>query len=141
MNPPSSSSKRPAAFPLASSSAEKRPRIVLPDAQLTELSDNMKRNRKRWNILIKAAETDDSLWWHIYSDVLSHLTQELASTDMKRDVIASPNPQGANNILMSFNEDELEQWKVGVLNGVEKDDWIDLILHRMYISGDQIRSH
>jgi hypothetical protein len=140
---PSSSSKRPAAFPLASSSAEKRAKIVLPDAQLIDLSAKMKHksDRKKWQILIKEAEADDSLWWDIHPDVLMYLTQELASTNMKHDVITSPNPQSANDITKSFNEDELEKWKVGVLNGVKRNDWIDLLAHRTYISDFQIRSH
>jgi hypothetical protein len=136
---PSSSSKRPAAFPPASS-ADKRAKILLPDDQLTTLSSNM--NRRKWQILVDEAEADDSLWWDILSDVLMHLTQELASTNMKGNVIANLTLKRANDTIKSFNEDELEQWKVGVRNGVKGNDWIDLLACRTYISDYQIiRSH
>jgi hypothetical protein len=137
---PSSSSKRPAPFPLASSSAEKRAKILLPDAQLIELSTKMKHkaDRKKWQMMVKEAEADDSLWWDINLDVLIYLVQELASTSMKHSVIASPNAERANDIVKSFNEDELEQWKVGVRNGIERNDWTDLLVHRTYISDYQI---
>jgi hypothetical protein len=140
-SPPSSSSKRPAAFPLASSSAEKRAKILLPDAQLIELSAKMKHNadRKKWQMFVKEAEADDSLWWDILLDVFMYLVQELASTSMKHSVIA---PERANDIVKSFNEDELEQWRVGVRNGVERNDWTGLLVHCTYISDYQIiRSH
>jgi hypothetical protein len=143
-SPRSSSSKRSAAFPLASSSAEKRAKILLPHAQLIELSAKMKHksDRMKWQIFVKEAEADDSLWWDIHLDVLMHLTEALASTSMKHSVIASPNPERANDIVKSFNEDELEQWKVGVRNGVDRNDWTDLLVHRTYISDYQIiRSH
>src|SRR5258708_37942187 len=37
----------------------------------------------------------------------------------------------AENIVASLNEDELEEWKSAVRNGVEKGDWTDLTEHRM----------
>jgi hypothetical protein len=139
-SPRSSSSKRSAAFPPASPPPEKRAKILLPHAELIELSAKMP--RKMWQILVKEAEADDSLWWEIHSDVLMYLTEALASTSMKHSVIASPNPECAKDIAKSFNEDELEQWKVGVWNGVDRNDWTDLLVHRTYISDYQIiRSH
>ena len=32
----------------------------------------------------------------------------------------------------------MEQWDVGVQNDVKKNDWIDLLVHRMYLSDYQI---
>lgn len=92
--------------------------------------------------MVEKAEVDDSLWRDLLSDILMHLTLELASTNMKGSVIANPDLERADDIVKSFNEDELEQWKVGVRNGVKKNDWIDLLARRTYISDYQIiRSH
>ncbi|KAF8240638.1 hypothetical protein L208DRAFT_1384042 [Tricholoma matsutake] len=128
-SPPASSSKRPPASPPASSFADKRVKILLPDAQLSTLCFNMKlkSDRKEWRNIVEKAEVDDSLWRDLLSDILMHLTLELASTNMKGSVIANPALERADDIVKSFNEDELEQWKVGVRNGVKKNDWIDLL--------------
>ena len=137
---PPYSSKRPAASPLASSSADKRAKILLPDGQLATLSSNM--NKRRWQILVDEAEADNFLWWDILSDVLYHLTRELASTNMKDSVIANLTLERAGDIVKSLNEDELEQWKVGVWKGVKRNDWNDLLARRTYISDYQIiQSH
>jgi len=141
---PSSSKKRPAASPPASSSADKCAKLLLPDAQLTALNHNMKGKSKsrKWQVFLKEAGDDNSLWLDLLSEILSHLTAELAFTNMKGSVIASPNFERADDIVKSFNKDELEQWKVGMRNGVEKNNWIELIAHRTYISDYQIiRSH
>jgi hypothetical protein len=131
----SSSLKRPADFPPASS-ADKRAKI-LPDEQLTKLNSNMDR-RRMYEILVDAAEANESLWRDILSNVLTDLTQELASTDMRDSVIANLTREHANDIVKSFNKDRLEEWKVGLRNCVKSKDWTDLVLRRMYISDCQI---
>ena len=78
------------------------------------------------------------MWGDILTDILIHLTLELVSTNMKDNVIANLTLERADDMVKSFNEDELEQWKVGVQNGVKKNDWIDLLVRRMYISDYQI---
>ncbi|KAM6495407.1 hypothetical protein JOM56_008113 [Amanita muscaria] len=132
----SSSLKRPADFP-ASSSADKRAKTLLPRGQLTTLSSNMDEvsSRKLWKILVDraVAKNSESLWSDILSDVLMHLHLELGSTNMN-----GANIKGAYDIVKSFNKDELEAWKVGVRNGVERKDWNDLLARRMYISDYQI---
>jgi len=126
-----SSSKCPVDFPSASSSAGKRAKILLRNT-LSSNMDWMKRTRK-WQI-----STDDSLWRDILSDVLVGLTLELASTNMKGSVEILTLKR-ADEIMKSFNEDELEAWKVGVRNGVKKNDWTDLLARRTsHISGYQI---
>ena len=126
---PSSSSKRPADFPPASSSADKSAKILqilLPDGQLTKL--NYKMNslayRRDWEILVDTA--DDSLWLGILSDVLMELTRELASTD----VITNITFDRADDIVKSFNKDQLEEWKVDVRNAVRSGCWNDLLERR-----------
>jgi hypothetical protein len=44
---------------------------------------------------------------------LINLATELAATDLKCSVIASLNVERADDIMQSFNEDELEQWSAG----------------------------
>jgi hypothetical protein len=113
-------------------SMKKRAKIILPQAQLTAFNSKMTRHSSTqvWQYRIEKARDDDSLWRYLLSDVLMFLTRELAATDMKSSVIASPNLERADDIVKGFNKDELEQWKAGVQNGVEKNDWTDLIVHR-----------
>ena len=136
VDPPRSSIKR-AASPLASSSSAKRPKTQLPDDQLTALVNNMKLlSESRWQG--EMASNNDSVQWNLRADVLMHLTSELASTNMKGAVIPSPNFSGALAILKTFTKNELDQWKNGIQNGVENNDWNDLLTHRKYISDHQI---
>jgi hypothetical protein len=95
--------------------------------------DSMK-NRRNWQIWVDQAEVDNSQWLNLLSDVLVCLTMELASTNMKDSVIANLTHARAEAIVKNFNEDELEGWKVGVRNGVKRNDWIDLLARRTYIS-------
>ena len=78
------------------------------------------------------------MWGDILTDILIHLTLELVSTNMKDNIIANLTLERADDMVKSFNEDELEQWNVGVQNIVKKNDWIDLLARRMYISDYQI---
>jgi len=89
--------------------------------------------------MINTAEAD---WQMILSDILMHLTSELASTNMKNKVIANLTLHRANKIVESFDEDQLEEWKVGMQDAVKGNDWTNLIEHRTYFSDYQIiRSH
>jgi hypothetical protein len=123
----SSSLKRPADFPPCSSSADKRAKI-LPDEQLTKLNSNM--DNRMYEMLVKAAEANESVWWNILPSVLMDLTLELVSTDMRDSVITNLTRERANRIVKSFNKEQLEEWKVGV--------WTDLVLCCMYILDFQI---
>ena len=117
---PSSSSKRPAGSS-PSSPADKRPKI-LPDGQLAK---KLSSNTWKWKLMVKAAKADDSLWLVILSDVLI-----LAGVESERA------NEIANNVRV--NEGKLEAWKVAMWNGVERNDWIDLLARRTYISDYQI---
>ena len=57
---------------------------------------------------------------------------------MKDSVIANLTLGYADDMVKSFNEDKLEQWKVGMRNGVKNNDWVDLLARRMYILDYQI---
>ncbi|KAF8339317.1 hypothetical protein F5887DRAFT_1232790 [Amanita rubescens] len=115
----SSSLKRPADISSTSSSADKRPKI-LPDEQMTTLSSKMNAiaRRRKWESSVDDADV---------SDVLRDLTENLASTDMRDSVITKLTFEGADDIVKSFNEDQLEAWKVGVRNSVKSKDWTDLV--------------
>ncbi len=130
--PPSSAKKRSST---SLSSTVKRARLTLPEDQLTTLKDNMKESsaRSSWQPRIMLAMVDSRSWLGLFSDVLMNITQELAATGIRGSVIACPSMRRANEIVESFNKDELEEWKAAVQNGVEKGDWTDLIEHRMYI--------
>ena len=42
-------------------------------------------------------------------------------------------PMHIEAIAKNFNKDKLERWKVGMQDGVKRNDWIDLLGHCMYI--------
>ena len=65
----------------------------------------------------------------IIRDVLEKLLKELAA-NMR---ISFVSPLEAKTIANSLDDDELKQWKAMVRDGVEKDDWSALIVHRTYI--------
>ncbi|KAF8346497.1 hypothetical protein F5887DRAFT_959331 [Amanita rubescens] len=46
---------------------------------------------------------------------------------MRNSVITKLTFEGADDIVKSFNEDQLEEWKVGVRNSVKSKDWTDLV--------------
>lgn len=131
---PSSSSKHPAGLPPTLSSAAKRAKIPLPDEQLTMLSHNMAERRRAWTLLVN----HNFEWLNILSDVMMQLNQELAYTNMKDGNIANLTLDRASDIVKGFNEDELEEWKVGVQNVIDKNDWIDLLACCMCILDFQI---
>lgn len=73
---------------------------------------------------------------------LNALVEALQSTSMKANIIATPTISQAEDIVNKFGEDDIEKWKVGVRNGVEHDNWYDLIESGTYISDYQtIRSY
>jgi hypothetical protein len=119
-----------------STSSEKRARFILPKNQLTMLNNNMARYSREqvWQYRMQMAGDDDSLWPPILSDVLRHITHELARTDMQDRIITVglDRVTDANGIVEASSKDHLEQWKAGVRNGVENGDWSDVIEHRAY---------
>ena len=133
VDPPRSPIKR-SASPLASSSSTKRTKTLLSDTQLAALVNNMKTTSE--SLLWREIANDDP--WKLSPLVLMLLTSELACTNMGETVISIPNLHGALALLKTFTQNELDQWKNGMRNGVENDDWTDLIMHRKYISDSQI---
>jgi hypothetical protein len=62
-------------------------------------------------------------WRMLISDVLIHLVRELDKSNMKDSF----------NRFNRLDDDGLTEWKAGVRDGVEKNDWTALIVHRAYI--------
>jgi hypothetical protein len=116
----------------ASSSIEK---LDTSKLDLDALNEIMKShcNHKAWDVLLERAKQDASIWQPLFCDVLQHLTSALEATEAKSSVISPPNLPDAKAIVNSFKEKELEEWKVGVLHGVQTNDWAGLITHRTYI--------
>lgn len=52
---------------------------------------------------------------------------------MKDRMIMNLTPVHIEAIAKNFNKDKLERWKVGMQDGVKRNDWIDLLGHCMYI--------
>ena len=131
--PPSFGSKRSPTSFSTSSSAEKRAKLILPELQLTLLKNKMKHmlDMRFWQNHLNKAEHDDSVWLYLLSDVLDVLTVALASTNLKGSIITSMNFDGAEEFVKRFNNEVFEEWKAGVREGVENNDWGRLISHRM----------
>jgi hypothetical protein len=135
---PSSGLKRSSISPPLPST-EKRPKLNLPQQQLTVLNKHMKymSGRQIWQIRFDSAGDDNSQWRDLFSDVLMSLTLRLATTDLKTSIIPPQDLDGSDNIVKGFNNDDLREWKDGVQKGVKEDDWTDLIAHRMYHSAPE----
>lgn len=143
VDPSISHSKRVAPSLLFSSFPEKRARIPLPDSQLDALRNHMKHTSDlmNWRTRVKEAKEakdNDLIWWQTHSPILMDLIGQLRATDMESVVIPHPTIGDTRNLFESFNEKQLEQWENGVENGIEKDDWSMLIVHRAYIFDYQV---
>ena len=84
-----------------------------------------------WQNHLNKAEHDDSVWLYLLSEVLEVLMGALASTNLKGSIITSPGSHGAEEFVKHFNNEVFEEWKAGVREGVENNDWGRLISHRM----------
>ncbi|KIM83548.1 hypothetical protein PILCRDRAFT_6971 [Piloderma croceum F 1598] len=97
---------------------------ILSPGQLTTLNDRMTLASQIWQNSIVAAEGDDSQLQFLIKIVFALLTSALKDTAIKDNVVTA---QLAEELVESFNEDELKHSKVVVHNCVEKKDWVDLI--------------
>jgi hypothetical protein len=81
-----------------------------------------------WRTRIEIAGDDAGSM--LISDVLTRLVHELGATNMKSSFISSSD---AYAMVGRLDDDKLKEWKAGVQDGVERNDWTALIVHRMYI--------
>jgi isochorismate synthase EntC len=96
---------------------------VLSQGQLTTLNDNMAEASQFWETTI-LVDGDDSQLRLLITNTFKDLVHALAETAMKSNVVTK---QTVREMVKSSSKDELERWKVVVLNCVEKKDWVDLI--------------
>ncbi|KAK2464549.1 hypothetical protein APHAL10511_003407 [Amanita phalloides] len=84
-----------------------------------------------WQARLERVGDDDDIptWRRLAAQILMLLTEELGKTDLKGSVIPSMSRANAENIIANFNARELKEWKVGVRNGVQENNWDNLIKH------------
>jgi len=124
----------------ASSSFEK---LDLENINLVALGTQMKTYStvELWaHRLILAGATPDLFWPPLISTILVCLTAVLSKTDIKDSIITTPSMPIGVNLVNSFTDEELEEWKTGARKGIESNDWKDLITHRAYLSDYQMVS-
>ena len=133
---PLSSGRKRSSSHTTSPSTRKRIRLAsdLPQPQLMALNDKMGRHSQRrgWQRQINDAGDDISKWHALSSDILIYLSNELAATDLKANVVTFLLPDQAVELLNGFSHDEFSAWMEGVQKGVKAGDWEDLIDHRAY---------
>ncbi len=113
----------------SSSSSEK---LDLSELDLNAFNDHMKTlcERRFWLNCIELADGDADGWQGLIADVLTNLMEALEGTNMKDRFI---NREDARAFVLRLDDDGLKRWKAGVRDGVEKNDWTALIVHRTYI--------
>jgi hypothetical protein len=139
VDPPTSPKRRAQDSPSTSSSPEKH--LKMTDTEQARFVQNMKHysHVAAWQHRLKIAEDDKSTWEGLLLDVLTSLTRELGSTNIKGIVFKYPqNRDETDSLLQHFTKSEVVQWKDGIKSGVENDDWCSLVTHCKYISDYQI---
>ena len=120
----SSGPRDTSSFLLSSLSFEKHTKDVLLQGRWTMLNDNMTVISLMWKTSIVAAEGNDSQLWSLIHFVLHNFIRVLAERNMRDNIIMV---QTVYAKVGSFNEEELEQWKVAVQNCVKENNWVDLL--------------
>ena len=80
--------------------------------------------------LIRAGSNKDQLQRVLFSVLYSYWQIVLSSTALQKHVVNFSKPQDLRKLLLSLNDDELEEWK----SAVHTEDWACLITHRMSLS-------
>jgi hypothetical protein len=86
--------------------------------------------REMWQTRINAIGDDDSEWQHLLQSILFHLTDCLATTDLKDSIVPTMDKRSTGTFVKNFDKDMLEKWKAGVRNSMGTNDWSDLIPYR-----------
>jgi hypothetical protein len=132
----SSGRKRALSSSTSASSTGKRLKNAsdLPQHQLIAFNNKMDQysHLRGWHRNIDDAGKDLVQWRTLSSDVLVYLTNQLAATDLKADVITFLLPHQAADLVDRFSQDEFSTWMDGVKKGVKMGDWTHLINHRAY---------
>ena len=115
-------------------SAEKRPKLDLPPAQQMELNQSMIEvsSDHFWGKRVEMARDDELAWRKLLSDVLL-LMSTLAITDLEGGyALTKLTKKQANDTTMDLGGSQLMKLKDGMLKGIKKSDWADLIADRTY---------
>ena len=128
--PPSSFTSHP---PL--SSVGRRP--PLSQDQLTALNEAMNdlSHSGGWQSRIADAGDDASKLRSLFSNILFYLCSVLLAIAPKANIIATPLPKQANELVRNLNNDGLEEWQRGVQRGLSEGDWAVLTAHRTCYTG------
>ena len=107
-----------------SSSSEK----LLKELDLNALKQHMKNECELGYWEHRPDRLQGSKW--LIHGVVYNLMMELEATNMKNSFISRLD---AMIVVDRLDEDELVKWNAMVRDGVEKEDWTALIVHRTYI--------
>jgi len=122
---------------MLSSSIQKLPKLVLSPIELKAFNEMMAEESAHnfWHLRIVTLEKTESKsgWRALFLNIFEILTLLLHNTDLKDRIIDPTNISVVNQIVKGFNEEVLQEWKLGAKKGVAG-DWSELIAHRMYIS-------
>jgi hypothetical protein len=110
--------------------------INLPQSQLMAFNEGMKRMAlaPTLNLLLNAAEADDNIasWRQVFLLVFGATTAALESTDLYPEMIKSTNNLQLLDIIESFSDDEVSEWKQLVRKGLKHGDWNGVVMHRTH---------
>jgi hypothetical protein len=107
-------------------SDEKRPKLDLPQDQLTAIYHRLNEYRSYWLANLRQADSDASRPLLI-STIFLQTVSLLAATDKKNSFIQ---PQQVEKIVSSFNKDEVNEWIGAIRKGIEEGDWETIVSHR-----------
>jgi hypothetical protein len=122
--PLASGSKQSLAPAPTSSHPEERLALLQPAVHAFNKQMQQYSHRGLWQTRIEAAGDDDSEWKYLLQSIL---TDYLANTNLKDNVITNMNLTSAATFVEGLDKDMLEKWKAGVRSSVEKNDWTGLI--------------
>jgi hypothetical protein len=114
------------------------PTFNLPQEQLAMFNERVAFQQSLWKDRIRDAE--DDIWRNVLADVLRFLTEELSITDLRGRTIGARSFHQAKDLVETFNDEEIQEWKSGLQKGLKDNDWLDLVTHRThhFVSGGQI---
>jgi hypothetical protein len=113
--------------PMSSDAPSLSAKLKFPADQLTTLSEAMdtESDFSGWPAKLEQVSTNPDALRRMASNILVQLTTCLSKTDMKTSFIPPLSVDGATQLFDSFNADEKEAFKIGIIKGVKNKDWGD----------------
>jgi hypothetical protein len=103
---------------------------VLSQEELSKLNDEMNQRSKLWVTLARLAEEDVDMWDLLTLNVIQRLSAQLSKTSNRDLFSLIPGLPEAERFAENLKDDELKDWKEGVLMGVRNRSWEQLAMHR-----------